>query len=144
MLFSATGCVVRHENTRRWTVGCYNGLKVSCFGDFEKFFCISIYCVSALSLHIESTDSMMMLWFNRYHPTHHTTSCTTVLTSCAVGVSVLDTVCRVVGSLRSRGMMGFHVLSKYMQTHTKHISSEYNEWHVVPAKYCYCIGKVLR
>jgi len=26
MLFSATGCVVRHENTRRLTVGCYNGL----------------------------------------------------------------------------------------------------------------------
>ena len=26
MLFSATGCVFRHENTRRWTVGCYNGL----------------------------------------------------------------------------------------------------------------------
>ena len=59
MLFSATGCVFRHENTRRWTVGCYNGLRVSCFGDFEKFVCISIYCVSALSLHIESTDSMI-------------------------------------------------------------------------------------
>ena len=26
MLFSATGCVARHENTRRWTEGCYNGL----------------------------------------------------------------------------------------------------------------------
>ena len=26
MLFSATGCVFHHENTRRWTVGCYNGL----------------------------------------------------------------------------------------------------------------------
>ena len=25
-LFSATGCIFRHENTRRWTVGCYNGL----------------------------------------------------------------------------------------------------------------------
>ena len=25
MHFSATGCVVHHENTRRWTVGCYNG-----------------------------------------------------------------------------------------------------------------------
>jgi len=48
MLFSATGCVVHHENTRRWTVGCYNG-----------FFWISIYCMSTLSLHIESTDSMM-------------------------------------------------------------------------------------
>ena len=23
---SATGCVFRHENTRKWTVGCYNGL----------------------------------------------------------------------------------------------------------------------
>ena len=26
MLFSATGCVVRHENTRRWKVGWYNSL----------------------------------------------------------------------------------------------------------------------
>ena len=26
MLFSTTGCVVRHENTQRWMVGCYNGL----------------------------------------------------------------------------------------------------------------------
>ena len=26
MLFSATGCVFHHENTRKWTVGCYNGL----------------------------------------------------------------------------------------------------------------------
>ena len=26
LLFSATGCVVRHENPRRGTVGCYNGL----------------------------------------------------------------------------------------------------------------------
>ena len=61
MLFSSTGCVVvvRHENTRRWTVGCYNGLQVNCFGDFEKFFCISIYCMSTLSLHIESTNSMI-------------------------------------------------------------------------------------
>ena len=41
MLFSATGCVKRHENTRRWTVGCYNSLKVSCFEDFEKFFVLA-------------------------------------------------------------------------------------------------------
>jgi len=41
-------------------VGCYNSLYVSCFGDFEKFVCISLYCVYALSLHIESTDSMML------------------------------------------------------------------------------------
>ena len=70
MLFSATGCVVRHENTQKWTVGCYNGLKGSCFGDFERFVCISIYCVSALSLHIESTDSMIQicvgLWKDYY------------------------------------------------------------------------------
>ena len=59
MLFSAIGCVFRHENTRKWTVGCYNGLQVSCFEDFDKFVCISIYCVSALSLHIESTDFMI-------------------------------------------------------------------------------------
>ena len=26
MLFSAIGCVFRHENTRKWTVGCYNSL----------------------------------------------------------------------------------------------------------------------
>ena len=64
MHFSAIGCVFRHENTWRWTVECYNGLKVSCFGDFEKFVCISIYCVSALSLHIESTDSMIIINYN--------------------------------------------------------------------------------
>ena len=46
-------------------VGCYNGLKVCCFGDFERFVCISIYCVSALSLHIESTDSMIIVQFSR-------------------------------------------------------------------------------
>ena len=28
MLFSATGCVVHHVNTRRWMVGCYNRLWV--------------------------------------------------------------------------------------------------------------------
>ena len=26
MLFSATRCVFRHENARKWTIGCYNGL----------------------------------------------------------------------------------------------------------------------
>ena len=26
MIFRTTGCVVRHENTQRWTVHCYNGL----------------------------------------------------------------------------------------------------------------------
>ena len=26
MLISATGWVFRHENTRKWTIGCYNGL----------------------------------------------------------------------------------------------------------------------
>ena len=26
MLFSANWCVFRHENTRKWTIGCYNGL----------------------------------------------------------------------------------------------------------------------
>ena len=26
MLFSTTGCVVHHESTQRWIVGCYNGL----------------------------------------------------------------------------------------------------------------------
>jgi len=44
MLFSATGCVVRHENTRRWTVGRYNGLYVTGFGDFEKFVLAYIAC----------------------------------------------------------------------------------------------------
>ena len=26
ILFSATGCVFRHENTRKWMIGCHNGL----------------------------------------------------------------------------------------------------------------------
>ena len=42
--------VLFHENTPRQIAGCYNGLQVSCFWDFERF----IYA-SALSLHIEST-----------------------------------------------------------------------------------------
>ena len=33
--------------------------KLAFFGDFEKFACISVYCVSGLSLHIDSTDSMI-------------------------------------------------------------------------------------
>jgi len=58
--FLATMCVVHHENTKRWMVGCYNSLYVSCFGDFERFFFgISIYYVFTLSLHIESTDSVI-------------------------------------------------------------------------------------
>ena len=40
------------QSWTRWMVGCYNGLQVSCFGDFEKFVCITIHCVSAPSLHI--------------------------------------------------------------------------------------------
>jgi len=32
---------------------------VSCFWDFERFFCISIYYTSMLSLHWESTDFMI-------------------------------------------------------------------------------------
>jgi len=40
-----------------------------------KFVCISIYCVSALSLHIESTDSMMweIRWLHSYWIIHTTT-----------------------------------------------------------------------
>ena len=30
------------------------------WGDFERLYCISIYYASALSLHMESTDSMIM------------------------------------------------------------------------------------
>jgi len=54
MLFSAIGCVVRHENTRRWTVGSYNG----CLRDFEKFVCISIRIlrVRASSSKFQCTD----------------------------------------------------------------------------------------
>jgi len=64
ILFSANGCVYRHENTRRWTVGCYNGLWVSCFGDFEQFVYIACprypYTWSLLTLW--STDSMIQEW----------------------------------------------------------------------------------
>ena len=38
MLFSATGCVVRHENTRRWMVGCY---KLAVFGILRDFFVLA-------------------------------------------------------------------------------------------------------
>ena len=58
MLFWATGRVVYHENTRRWTVRCYQ-VQVYRFWDFESLFCIIIYCVSMLSLHIESINSMI-------------------------------------------------------------------------------------
>ena len=54
MLFSTTGCVVRHKNTRRWTVGVITAYKLAVLEIWE--ICISMYCVSALSLHIESTD----------------------------------------------------------------------------------------
>ena len=38
MLFSATMCVIHHENTKRWMVGCYNSLYVSCFEDLGDFY----------------------------------------------------------------------------------------------------------
>ena len=54
MHFHATWHVVGHENTQRWMVHCHIGY---CF---EKllYYC-SLYWVSALSLRIESTDSMI-------------------------------------------------------------------------------------
>jgi len=52
--------------------------------EIEKFVCISIYCVSALSLHIESTDSMI----RRTHPgttccTNSSIPCECLTTGCA-------------------------------------------------------------
>ena len=40
----------------------------SCFGDFEKFVCMYMYCMSVLSLHIESTDSMIVPTMCTYLP----------------------------------------------------------------------------
>ena len=57
--FFRDACFVCHKNTRRWMVGCYNSLLVSCFFVILRDFCISIYYVSMLSLHIESTIFMM-------------------------------------------------------------------------------------
>ena len=48
-------------------VGCSNSL-VNCFWDFERFFGISIYYASALSLHLYDTDSVMpgsKFWWTR-------------------------------------------------------------------------------
>ena len=59
MLFCATGCVIGHEALKNeW----YIVIKVYKLAIFEILgeFCISIYCMSALSLHIES-DSVIHL-----------------------------------------------------------------------------------
>ena len=57
-----TGSLLGQENT---IVSCHKGLYKLYAARFEFsrkiFFCISIYCVSALSLHIDCTESMILL-----------------------------------------------------------------------------------
>ena len=63
MLFCATRHVVgheAHENEWHYVIKAYN------FTCFEGFFCIIIYCVSALSLHIESTMILIYSATERY------------------------------------------------------------------------------
>ena len=59
-----SGRVVRHENTRRWTVVAFviMAYKLAVFEIWE-IFCISIYHASAPSLHIESTDSTISIYY---------------------------------------------------------------------------------
>ena len=59
--------IMKTLEDERW--GVITAHNLSCFGDFEKFVFISIYCVSALSLHIDSTNSMigsnfMVVYYN--------------------------------------------------------------------------------
>ena len=69
---SATGCVVRHENTQRWAVGCYNGLYVSCFGDYERLFALAIsiyrreWLIGACAYHLQQQESMHLLYVCAY------------------------------------------------------------------------------
>ena len=62
-LCCATRSLVCHENTRRWLVCCYKGLEDNGFWDFERFV---IYCISMLSLHMESINSMIRVTRTSY------------------------------------------------------------------------------
>jgi len=60
MLFNTTGCAVHHQNTQRWTLCCWTAYKLA-FLRFWEIFCVSINYASSLSLHIDSTNSMIEL-----------------------------------------------------------------------------------
>ena len=49
MLSCTTGSLVGHENTQRWMIHCYNGLKAYRFWYFVRFFCIAIFDHSGLT-----------------------------------------------------------------------------------------------
>ena len=57
--FCATRSLEGHENTWIWIVCCYKSFQILMFWDFERFYCIILYCVFMLSLHVESTDSLI-------------------------------------------------------------------------------------
>jgi len=57
--FCATRSLVGHENTWIWIVCCYKSFQILLFWDFERFYCIILYCVFMLSLHVKSTDSLI-------------------------------------------------------------------------------------
>ena len=61
MLFRATGHVFCHENTQNEQYVVIKAFKFTVFESFKDFFCI--YCISALSLHLESTDNMVQTVF---------------------------------------------------------------------------------
>jgi len=59
--FHATRHVIAHENTQKWMVCCHESFKV------YPHFCIIIYCMSALFLHIiESVNCMWKQAFYSY------------------------------------------------------------------------------
>ena len=64
-----TGSLLGQENTRRRIVSCHKGLLICRpflrFGEiWEDFLCIGFNCVSVVSLHIESTDSIIYSYIN--------------------------------------------------------------------------------
>ena len=70
MLFHATMCVVGHQRrTVHWRKGLY------IFAVFERFFVLS-YIVSAVSLHIESNESVMLFHYFNIHLTDGTMNTT--------------------------------------------------------------------
>ena len=59
MLLHATRHVVGHEALENERYVVIKAYKFTIFEILGEFFCINIYCMSALSLHIESTDSII-------------------------------------------------------------------------------------